>query len=975
MNCRNFRMMFLFTWKGIFLLCQLLFLFAVGLGFVCGAKAATNTVHFNYGSRSALLADGWTFLARTGPGQTRNTETTAGTIPPDVSYDQGLHPGVLRVPVGGGDLWETYNSSQNTLIRQLATNWTSVRLALSFAPTQNTEQVNLLVYQDDDNYVSVGRAYNNGHTVSLVNELGRNPIAIGSSVVSESDTNLHLRLDRNLATGNVTGYYSTNGTNWTNLGQTWQTLINPKVCLFVGGAAAPHVNADFDRLDVITADVVPSAVLRIQPEKLVFNTVAGQALTNTQELHLIVRGQDSSAQWWVTNTAPWLLPLDATGTTPSTCRVAVNTAGLAPGNYQTQVTFGGSGATPVTATVNLIVNPNVRAKVATWKGAQRGAMSVSVDDSYSSGYAELLASNFRGTFLLWNVFPIPSIFSEAYTNGMELGTHTFNHFCYEVNEAAFRYQLEQNIAGVMAATPATNAEIISFAFPCGFNTIGEQFVAADYFLISRGYNINQMEETSPANFSLVKSYNSHTYAPFPPADFKQLVDAAIVQGKWFNLVLHEFNDEDGAIAYSVGKDIWVETMGGVSKYIMLRDRTVITNYAEVPGQISFNSYRLPIPASSYRSFETAFTPNDTVTFQVNITNHPAAVMAVTVNGVSRPFSFRYDAGATNLLFDALLTTNFQPVLISISTLPVLVATADDKVKTYGQANPALTGNLQGVLNGDNITATFSTPATSLSSVSTYPITPIFSDPTGKLPNYWVVTNQGTLTVIKSNAPIQLTDLNPVYDGGSHTVGSVTVPPALAVDLTYSGSSAAPTNAGSYQVVGVINEVNYAGATTNTLLIATRPLSTVANDASRLEGRANPTFTGSISGVQAGDDITATFSSTATVSSPAGDYEIVTSLNDPQQRLNNYDVSLTNGVLTVVESPRFSSVSVQAGEVRLLCAVYPGRKYAFQYKNDLADLDWTTFVPELTATETVVEVVDTVGTLPRRFYRAVDLTLP
>ena len=969
-------MLYLCSGKNILFMWQMVMLLAIGFGFLCRAQAATNVIDFNYASRSACLADGWSFVGRTGPGQPRNTETTLGVTPPDVSYNQTLHPGVLRIPVGSGDLWETINTSQNTLLRDLATNWTSVRLAFSFAPTQNTEQVNLIIYQDDNNYVSVGRAYNNGHVVSFINELGRNPITIGSSVVAASNTNLHLRLDRDLNTGNVGGFYSADGTNWIGLGQTWQTLIKPKVGVFAGGALEAQINADLDRLEIITADVSPLAVLRLQPQKVVFQTVAGRPLTNWQDLHLIVRGQDSPVQWWATNASPWLQVMETNGFTPGTCRVMVNTIGLAPGTYEAQLTFGGGGgAVPVTATVNLIVNPAVRAQVATWKNARRGAMTVSTDDSYSSGYDELRTNNLRGTFLLWNVFPIPTVFTNAYWDGMELGTHTFNHFCYEVNEAAFRFQLEQNIAGILAATPATAAEIISFAFPCGFNTIEEQFVAADYFLASRGYNINQMEEPTPANFTLLKSYNSHTYAPFPPADFKTLVDAAIVQGKWFNLVLHEFNDEDGAIAYSVGKDIWVETLGGVTKYIMQRDRMVITNYSESPGLISFSSYRLPIPSSSYRSFETAFNTNDTVTFQVNITNHPAAVLGVTVNGVSQPYRFRVDGGTTNLLFDILPSTIPQAVSISISTLPVLVATADHKVKVFGQPNPALTGNLQGVLNGDDITASFVTSATNTSPVGAYPISPSFVDPGGRLPNYLVVTNLGNLTVTKSNSPIQLVDLNAVYDGEEHAVSAVTVPPGLAVAFTYGNSFEPPTNAGNYQVTGVITEANYTGAATNTLQIATRPLSAAANDAARLVGRSNPTFTGSISGVQGGDNITATFSSAATANSPAGNYEIVTALNDPDQRLGNYAVSLTNGVLTVVESPRFTSVSLLAGEVRLICEIYPGRSYAFQYKNDLADPEWTTFVSEHMATGTVVEIVDTVGTTPRRFYRAVDISIP
>ena len=45
------------------------------------------------------------------------------------------------------------------------------------------------------------------------------------------------------------------------------------------------------------------------------------------------------------------------------------------------------------------------------------------------------------------------------------------------------------------------------------------------------------------------------------------------------------------------------------------------------------------------------------------------------------------------------------------------------------------------------------------------------------------------------------------------------PSGLTVNLTYNGSPNAPTNAGSYTVIGTINDLNYAGSATNTLVIS------------------------------------------------------------------------------------------------------------------------------------------------------------
>ena len=54
--------------------------------------------------------------------------------------------------------------------------------------------------------------------------------------------------------------------------------------------------------------------------------------------------------------------------------------------------------------------------------------------------------------------------------------------------------------------------------------------------------------------------------------------------------------------------------------------------------------------------------------------------------------------------------------------------ANNASRTYGATNPAFNGTITGVQNGDNITATYGTTATTASPVGTYPITPTLVDP-------------------------------------------------------------------------------------------------------------------------------------------------------------------------------------------------------------------------------------------------------
>ena len=64
------------------------------------------------------------------------------------------------------------------------------------------------------------------------------------------------------------------------------------------------------------------------------------------------------------------------------------------------------------------------------------------------------------------------------------------------------------------------------------------------------------------------------------------------------------------------------------------------------------------------------------------------------------------------------------------------------------------------------------------------------------------------------------------------------------------------------------------------------------------GEANPPFTGTITGITNGDNITATYSCSAVTNSPVGGYSIIPTLVDPNDRQTNYIVDLVDGTLTV-----------------------------------------------------------------------------
>jgi hypothetical protein len=92
--------------------------------------------------------------------------------------------------------------------------------------------------------------------------------------------------------------------------------------------------------------------------------------------------------------------------------------------------------------------------------------------------------------------------------------------------------------------------------------------------------------------------------------------------------------------------------------------------------------------------------------------------------------------------------------------------------------------------------------------------------------------------------------------------------------------------------------NYVVTSTNgTLTITPAPLTIQANDATAPVGGPFPTFTGTITGLKNTDVITASYSTTADSTSPAGTYPI-TPTPDASPALSNYAVTLINGTLTL-----------------------------------------------------------------------------
>ena len=437
--------------------------------------------------------------------------------------------------------------------------------------------------------------------------------AININSLSESaTTNIFLRLDRDTSSETITSYYSLDGTEWVQVGTIVQPLINPRLCIETGASPDGFPDADIAWAEISTQLLPPiTDELRAHPGSIVFNARQGVRHDEHRSL-FIFSAMGNIIGWKQSSDVSWITSDAENGLTDFVLKTGVNTTGLGPGIYHGNIKLESdqSTAEPIIIPVSLIVNPDVPVKIAVWKDGLPAAMSVSVDDGQPSGYDELVKNGFKGTYVTNGITP-PSFYTAYFNEGMELGSHLVNHPCNSVSDNNLKFQeIMPNVSNLCAYTPVTPDKVITLVWPCGYTNYREQAVASEYFLSARGYNINQLEDATPDNFMNLKSFNSREHIPFPPSDLKQLVDSAVFRHKWFNLVLHNMTNDDGAINYAKSKKIWVAPIGTIIKYLMQRDRFIISNYAESSDKSSFNVSRLSIHSTASKNFEKSFESED-----------------------------------------------------------------------------------------------------------------------------------------------------------------------------------------------------------------------------------------------------------------------------------------------------------------------------------------------------------------------------
>jgi hypothetical protein len=185
------------------------------------------------------------------------------------------------------------------------------------------------------------------------------------------------------------------------------------------------------------------------------------------------------------------------------------------------------------------------------------------------------------------------------------------------------------------------------------------------------------------------------------------------------------------------------------------------------------------------------------------------------------------SGRQTLTVTAQPTQNYEQasgtVTINVNRAPLSLR-IDDQTKLYGNPLPVLTGTLTGVVNGDAIVPSYSTPATVASAVGRYPITGQLSDHNGRLPNYDITIAPATLVVTKTpllvkanDASKQYSDALPAFTASFSGFVLGETPAVLGGALTLQTSATRTTGPGNYPIVaaGLTSsnyDISFAGGT-------------------------------------------------------------------------------------------------------------------------------------------------------------------
>ena len=207
----------------------------------------------------------------------------------------------------------------------------------------------------------------------------------------------------------------------------------------------------------------------------------------------------------------------------------------------------------------------------------------------------------------------------------------------------------------------------------------------------------------------------------------------------------------------------------------------------------------------------------------------------------------------------------------------LTITAADISIIYGDNIPVLTSLFEGFVNDEDENALedleVSTTATDGSDAGEYEIVSMASSN-----NYEITTVNGTLTIEKAPAEVTFTGNSTTYNGNANPAGVTTVPADLPVEITYNGATNIPVNAGTYEVVATVSDLNYTGSSSGIFTI-NRAATAITFSGTGVTFNGNPQPIDVII-TPAGVTVEVIYDGGSTVPVNAGTYEVTATVSNP-----------------------------------------------------------------------------------------------
>ena len=237
-----------------------------------------------------------------------------------------------------------------------------------------------------------------------------------------------------------------------------------------------------------------------------------------------------------------------------------------------------------------------------------------------------------------------------------------------------------------------------------------------------------------------------------------------------------------------------------------------------------------------------------------------------------------------------LTAYFQPFRSPTSLISVLTTKSITSTATVSLSN--LTAIYDGLYHAATATTTpagltvgitYNGSSTVPTNAGTYAVVATVSDA-----NYQGSAT-GSLVILKATTNPVLSNLTATYNGSTHAATVTTIPAGLNVGITYNGSSTVPTNAGTYAVATTVNDANYQGSATGSLVISKATITLGLTNLTITYDGLSHALTATTT--PAGLSIGITYNGSSTVPTNVGIYTVVATVSDV-----NYQGSITGSLV-------------------------------------------------------------------------------